>query len=104
MDTSGSWQQKRDQLMQRIAELRQQGICYVCHDLQVSSLLTGQEIIFQNDLFRVVLDLYPRMPGHTIVVYKPHRKGFQGPPDPLERVTRVALVHVVALEEIPVAS
>jgi histidine triad (HIT) family protein len=66
--------QQREQLNQRIRELRQQGICYSCHDLRTGELFHDQHVIFEDDLFRVVLDMYPRMPGHTIVVYKPHRE------------------------------
>ncbi len=65
---------QREQLTRRIDELRQQGICYSCYDLETGQLFHGQHIVFEDDLFRVALDLYPRMRGHTIVLYKPHRE------------------------------
>ncbi len=68
------WQQERARLAQRIAALRERGICYSCHDLATGELFGAQPVIYQDDEFRVVLDLYPRMKGHTIVVYKPHRE------------------------------
>jgi histidine triad (HIT) family protein len=73
MDVSKTSQQ-RGQLMRRIEELRQQGICYSCHDLATGELFHDQHVVFEDDQFRVALDLYPRMRGHTIVLYKPHRE------------------------------
>lgn len=66
--------QQRNNLMQQIDQLRRQGKCYSCHDLQTGELFHDQHVIFEDADFRVALDLYPRMPGHTIVLYKPHRE------------------------------
>lgn len=55
-------------------ELREQGVCYTCHDLRTGELFGDQQVVCEDDLFRVVLEPYPRMRGHTIVVYKPHRE------------------------------
>ena len=30
--------------------------------------------MFEDSDFRVALDLYPRMRGHTVVLFKPHRE------------------------------
>lgn len=62
------------QLRTRIEELRQRGICYVCHDLKTGELFRDQHVVFEDSEFRVALDLHPRMHGHTIVLYKPHRE------------------------------
>jgi len=74
MDRPEFWEQEREQLNQRIAAVRQQGLCYSCHDLTTGSIFGNQAVIYDDELFRVVLDPYPRMLGHTIVVYKPHRE------------------------------
>ena len=74
MNDTPPWQQEQAQLNQKIEDLRSQGICYTCHDFATSELFGSQPIIYEDDLFRVVLDLYPRARGHTIVVYKPHRE------------------------------
>ncbi|MFZ5515186.1 MAG: HIT family protein [Candidatus Zhuqueibacterota bacterium] len=74
MDISNDWKQKREQLVQRIEELRQRGICYTCYDLATGQLFGEQYLVYEDELFKVVLDLYPRMKGHTIIVYKPHRE------------------------------
>jgi histidine triad (HIT) family protein len=61
-------------LRKRIEELRQHGICYACHDLRTGELFSHQDVVFEDTQFRVALDLNPRMRGHTIVLYKPHRE------------------------------
>jgi len=68
------WHHERALLNQRIAALRQQQICYSCHDLATGALFGHQCVIYEDHEFKVVLELYPRMPGHTIVLYKPHRE------------------------------
>lgn len=74
MGTAPAWVQERAQRNAQIAALQKQGVCYICHDFATGEVFGGQTIIYNDDLFRVVLDDYPRMPGHTIVVYKPHRE------------------------------
>ena len=70
----GEWRWEREALTRRIDALRQQGVCYGCHD-QATGQVFGQEAIIHEDArFKVKLDPYPRMAGHTIVVYKPHRE------------------------------
>ncbi|MBZ0319244.1 MAG: HIT family protein [Anaerolineae bacterium] len=64
----------RDEVKEKIETLRQQGICYVCHDLQTGEIFGTQSVIYEDADFRVVLELHPRMVGHTIVLYKPHRE------------------------------
>ena len=68
------WRQKREALKDRIETLRQQGVCYICHDQRTEQVFGQQPVIYEDDRFKVVLDLYPRARGHTIVVYKPHRE------------------------------
>ncbi len=64
------------QIAARIENLRARNICYSCHDLATGEVFPGQPIILDDDRFRVVLDPNPRVHGHTIVVYKPHRTDF----------------------------
>jgi len=68
------WQQERTILNQRIEALRQQHICYSCYDLATGELFGHQAVIYEDSAVKAVLELYPRMVGHTIVVYKPHRE------------------------------
>jgi diadenosine tetraphosphate (Ap4A) HIT family hydrolase len=61
-------------LRQTIEELQAKGICYACHDLKTGELFRDQHVLFEDSHFRVALDQNPRMRGHTIVLYKPHRE------------------------------
>ena len=74
MNKNDLWEQEREHLNQKISALQQQGICYSCHDLITSEVFGKQPLIYEDDCFRVALELYPRMLGHTIVLYKPHRE------------------------------
>jgi diadenosine tetraphosphate (Ap4A) HIT family hydrolase len=66
--------QQRELLMRRINELRRQGICYACNDLETGELFRDQHVVYEDSELRVALELFPRMPGHTIVLFKPHRE------------------------------
>jgi histidine triad (HIT) family protein len=61
-------------LRRTIENLQAKGICYACHDLKTGELFRDQDVVFEDSHFRVALDLNPRMRGHTIVLYKPHRE------------------------------
>ena len=74
MDATPAWQQQREQLNRRVEELRQAGIGYTCHDLRTGELFGDQQIVYEDEIFRIALEPYPRARGHTIVVYKPHRE------------------------------
>lgn len=75
MEASEAWREERERLGRRVENLRARGICYQCYDLQTGGDLFGDEhIVYEDDLFKVVLEPYPRAKGHTIVVYKPHRE------------------------------
>ena len=65
-----------DRLRRREAELRRQGICPSCHDLATGELYGDQPLIEEDDLFQVKLEGFPRVRGHAIVLYKPHRPDF----------------------------
>ena len=67
------WKRGRGEMLRRVELLKRQRVCYICRDLETKEVFGKQNIIFENDRFRVVLDPYPRVEGHTIVVYKPHR-------------------------------
>lgn len=71
--TLEGWRLERGKVLSRIQNLRRQGVCYICRDLETQEVFGEQHVVYEDDLFRVVLDMYPRVEGHTIVVYKPHR-------------------------------
>ncbi len=61
-------------LRRTISDLQAKGTCYACYDLKTGELFRGQHLVFENALFRVALDMNPRMRGHTIILYKRHRE------------------------------
>jgi histidine triad (HIT) family protein len=61
-------------LRRTIENLQAKGICYACRDLETGELFRDQNVVFEDSQFRVALDLNPRMRGHTIILYKPHRE------------------------------
>ena len=74
MSNPNDWKQERKQLLHGIEELKRQGVCYVCYDLETRRVFRDQHIVYEDNLFKVVLESYPQMKGHTILVYKPHRE------------------------------
>ncbi len=49
-----------EQIAARIENLCARGFCYSCRGLATGEMLPGQPIIFEDNRFRVVLDLNPR--------------------------------------------
>lgn len=75
MDPSRTWREERARLGRRVEELRRQGICDSCYDLEHDGALYGnQYLIYEDERFKIALERYPRARGHTIVLYKPHRE------------------------------
>lgn len=64
----------KEDLDRKIGQLRSEGVCYTCRDLETGEIFGRQPTIYENDRFRVVPALFPRMKGHTIVIFKPHRE------------------------------
>ena len=78
-NTRGKWKDRtaRNRMRRsggRSNDLQAKGICYACYDLKTGELFRDQNVVFENPHFRVALDSEPRMRGHTIILYKPHRE------------------------------
>jgi diadenosine tetraphosphate (Ap4A) HIT family hydrolase len=71
-----SQKERADFIAEKVSRSRlsDHGKCVTCHDLATGEVSGRQGIIYENDVYKVTLEIRPRMPGHTIVVYKPHRK------------------------------
>ena len=63
----------KEDLDRVIDGLRRRGVCYICRDLEAGEVFGEQPTIYDDERLRVVLTLFPRMKGHTIVIFKPHR-------------------------------
>jgi diadenosine tetraphosphate (Ap4A) HIT family hydrolase len=98
MDAGQTWRQQREQLNCKVDELRRQGICDTCYDLETGEPYGNRHVVYEDDLFRVKLEQYPRARGHTIVLYKPHRDDISGLSD--EEACRVFQVCVRVVQAI----
>jgi diadenosine tetraphosphate (Ap4A) HIT family hydrolase len=67
------WRKDRLHIMTVAEGLKRQGICHVCRDLETGEVFGKQDVIHEDEVYRVVLDPYPVNPGHAILTYKPHR-------------------------------
>lgn len=70
------WQQHRAEVGERVVDLNEHGVCYQCRELSGADVLGPQYVITDQEDVRVVLASDPRVPGHTIVVWKPHVHDF----------------------------
>ena len=72
-DVELEWLQSRSARGRSVDALHGQGICYICHDLATGEIFGQQPCIYEDSQFKAVLAVDPRMYGHTIVIFKPHR-------------------------------
>lgn len=75
-DELSHWKQRRAAVSDRVIKLNEQGVCYQCRELSDADVLGPQHLIADDEDVRVVLASDPRVPGHTIVVWKPHVHDF----------------------------
>jgi histidine triad (HIT) family protein len=61
-------------LARRVEELKAQGICPTCQDLQHGDIYPpgADRVFYEDDAVCCLLELWPRNPGHTIILLKPH--------------------------------
>ena len=71
------WQTQRSAIGARVAALNEAGVCYQCRDLQTGGSVFGEQFYVTDEPdVRAVLAPDPRVPGHTIVVWKRHAHDF----------------------------
>jgi len=65
---------RRQATAQRADELKAQGICPTCQDMQYGDVYPVAEdrVFYEDDIVRCMLEAWPRNPGHTIILVKPH--------------------------------
>lgn len=74
------------------AMLTDQGICPTCYDREHDHALFGDctdKLLYENDLFEVLLVDRPRAMGHTVIISKTHYKDMMAIPDELCRAVFV---------------
>jgi len=54
--------------------VREQGLCPTCENFKHHNIFLEDDdlTLFENDLFKVILEQKPRRSGHTIIIVKPH--------------------------------
>lgn len=70
------------------AILTDQGICPTCYDRTHDHALFGDcsdQLLYENELFEVLLVDRPRAAGHTVIISKDHYKDMMAIPDELCR-------------------
>jgi diadenosine tetraphosphate (Ap4A) HIT family hydrolase len=71
------WQTHRDAIGEHIAALNEAGVCYQCRDLETGGGVFGEQCVITDEPdVKAVLAPDPRVPGHTIVVWKRHAHDF----------------------------
>jgi diadenosine tetraphosphate (Ap4A) HIT family hydrolase len=74
MNSRPTWQQEREQTLRRVEALQKEGVCPTCYDFRTGGQLFGNDYtVYDDELFKIVLERYARARGHTVVIYKPHR-------------------------------
>ncbi len=70
-----TWRAERAVVAERVGAAHARGLCATCHDLATGEVYGDDDrLIYEDDLFKVLLERFPRVRGHTIVIYKPHRE------------------------------
>jgi histidine triad (HIT) family protein len=61
-------------LLVKIKTLQQVGACPTCHNLKTGDVYPPNDdrVFFEDELLSCFLETFPRNPGHTIILVKPH--------------------------------
>jgi len=65
---------RRGEMVRKAEHLKQAGICPTCRDFETSDVYpdrTGRTF-YEDETFFCMLEAYPRTPGHSIILVKPH--------------------------------
>jgi histidine triad (HIT) family protein len=104
---------ERQAIGRRAEELRQGGICPTCHNLKHGGVYppVDERLIYQDDVVVCFLERYPRNPGHTIVLVRPHFEDILRLPEavaqqvyPVMHAVAKALEAVLGAEKVYVCS
>jgi L-amino acid N-acyltransferase YncA/diadenosine tetraphosphate (Ap4A) HIT family hydrolase len=61
-------------IVQKAEHLKESGVCPTCRDMATHDVYppAADRTFYEDDTVACLLELYPRSPGHTIVLVKPH--------------------------------
>jgi diadenosine tetraphosphate (Ap4A) HIT family hydrolase len=65
---------RRDEIVLKAEHLKQAGICPTCRDFEASDVYPDRagRTFYEDETFLCMLETYPRTPGHSIILVKPH--------------------------------
>ncbi|HUW84230.1 MAG TPA: HIT family protein [Phycisphaerae bacterium] len=65
---------RRDEMVLKAEHLKQAGICPACRDFETSDVYPDRtsRTFYEDETFVCMLEAYPRTPGHSIILVKPH--------------------------------
>jgi histidine triad (HIT) family protein len=94
---------ERQAIAQRADELKAQGICPTCRDMQHGDVYPPAEdrVFYEDDIVCCMLEIWPRNPGHAIVLVKPHFEDVSEMPPALgARILPVIQAATMSLKEV----
>lgn len=92
----------RAAIVARAAALGEAGTCPTCRNLETGEVYppAADRTFFEDDLAWCFLEAYPRNPGHTIVLVKPHYEDIaEAPPEVLQQLAPVLQAATAALKD-----
>jgi diadenosine tetraphosphate (Ap4A) HIT family hydrolase len=87
---------QRQNLLTKIKTLQQAGVCPTCKNLTTGAVYPSIEdqVFYEDDLLSCFLESFPRNPGHTIILVKPHFEDISELP--LDIIPKVySVIHLV---------
>jgi len=94
---------ERQAIAQRADQMRTQGICPTCRDMEHGDVYPPAKtrIFYENDLVCCMLEAWPRNPGHTIILVKPHFEDLSEMPVTIgSQIVPILHITVVTLKEV----
>jgi histidine triad (HIT) family protein len=94
-------QERRDAIAARVEALQAAGICPTCRHFETGDVYPPAErrVYYQDELTAVMLEQYPRNPGHSVVLVKPHYEDIAAmPPEVGATVLNVINAAIAALK------
>jgi len=90
-------------LLEKIRMFQQAGICPSCQNLETGDVYPpiDDKIFYEDDLLSSFLETFPRNPGHTIILIKPHFEDISELPLDLgERVFTIIHSAITSLKKV----
>ena len=87
-------------LLEKIKTLQQAGICPTCQNLKTGDVYppNDDQIFYEDELLSCFLESFPRNPGHTIILVKPHFEDISELP--LDMGTKMFAVILAAIKSL----